>query len=234
MLETAEIENFKVVLVEDNDDLRNATAEFLSGQGYSVIAIESAEALIEHNVSPHVYIIDINLPGESGISLIERIRRADPAVGIIVASARQKPEHVVEGYNTGADIYLTKPIDPSELTAALNSLHRRLFRSSDDFDGVTVYPNQSRMQGPQRTIRLTHGEVNLLRSLAVAPEGVLETWEAAEVLGLEIESNFKSALEVRMVRLRKKLDAAGITGQRVQAVRGRGYRLCCEVRISVD
>jgi DNA-binding response OmpR family regulator len=120
------INPLNVVVVEDHDVLREVTLDALRVQGYHVQGVDCAEALGDLPFQPDLYIVDLNLPGEDGISLSRRLRAAQPEVGIIMTTARNSIAAKVEGYASGADIYLTKPCSLEELLAAVRSLARRL------------------------------------------------------------------------------------------------------------
>lgn len=219
------------MLVEDNDDLREALHSYLEDQGFSVASVDSAESINEFKGNPDAYIIDINLPGASGFDLIKRIRLVDQKVPIIAATARSQASDMITGYELGADIYLAKPITPGALNAAINSLLRRQApETSQAFDGVFLDSQRSVLIGPDRSIPLTPGETQLLRALAIAPQGMLEYWEVAEILGMQLDEGLKPALEVRIVRLRKKFDSSGLTGPAIKAMRSIGYSLACQIK----
>ena len=117
-----------IVIVEDHESLREVTANVLSEAGYQVTAVAYAED-VDHLLKGQkvdLFILDLNLPGEDGLSLARRIRKVQPRVGIIMATARGSKDDMVNGYDSGADIYMTKPIAPEALLAAIDALGRRM------------------------------------------------------------------------------------------------------------
>ena len=94
--------NLSIILVEDNDDLRELTADALRGQGHHVVALSCAEELQDKakGIAADLFLIDLNLPGEDGYSLARRIRAAQPLVGIIIISARSDLQDKVDGYES--------------------------------------------------------------------------------------------------------------------------------------
>src|SRR5450830_354712 len=116
----------KIMLVEDHDALREVTVNYLRQQGYTADGVESADALVGRQDTEQIdlYILDLNLPGEDGISLARRLRQFHPEVGIIMLSARSSKVDTMRGYEAGADIYLTKPTAPMELNAAIVAIAR--------------------------------------------------------------------------------------------------------------
>ena len=107
--------HLSIVLVEDNDDLRELTADALRGEGHRVLALSCAEELDDQSAgeSVDVFLIDLNLPGENGLSLCRRVRASRPDAGIVIMTARVALNDRIAGYKQGgADIYLTKPVSP--------------------------------------------------------------------------------------------------------------------------
>ena len=227
--------HLSIVLVEDNDDLRELTADALRGEGHRVVALSCAEELEDHaaGAAADVFLIDLNLPGEDGFSLSRRIRQVHPLVGIILISARSDLQDKVVGYDSGADWYLPKPVPFAELSAALKSFARR--RQAQQVD--TVMPagglrlQQRALHGPVGSVRLTPAEENLLTALARAPSGRLENWQLLELFGLDNADVSKTSLEVRITRLRKKLSQVGATEPSLESIRSIGYQLNVPVQV---
>jgi DNA-binding response OmpR family regulator len=96
---------------------------------------------------------------------------------------------------------------------------------------VSLTLNKLDLKGPAGVIKLSVQEVTILTAMARAPAGKLETWQIAELLGVEVDEAFKSSLAVRMVRLRKKLNDAGAEGIAIEAIRQFGYQLVTQIEI---
>lgn len=113
----------KIAIVEDEADLRADLVEYLSARGHEAIGCEDGRALdrASHGCRFDVAILDINLPGEDGLSIARRLR-GDKSLGIIMLTARNNP---AEGRNVGADAYLTKPADFGEVEARVRALSER-------------------------------------------------------------------------------------------------------------
>lgn len=227
--------HLSIVLVEDNDDLRQLTANALRSEGHRVVALSCAEELEDLGAGAvaDVFLIDLNLPGEDGFSLSRRIRQAHPLVGIIMISARSDLQDKVVGYDSGADWYLPKPVPFAELSAALKSFARRQHAQQTDnimpAGGLRLQYRE--LQGPVESVRLTPAEATLLTAFARAPSGRLEIWQLLELQGLDSLDASKTSLEVRMTRLRKKLAQAGAEGQCLESIRGLGYQLLVPVQV---
>lgn len=228
-----------IVLVEDHDDLRETLAEILAERGHIVRALDCAEALADDEDARariDVLIVDVNLPGENGLHLAQRMRAVHPHLGIIVASARTAIVERVEGYKVGADLYMPKPVSPAELISAVESLGSRVLRTralagAAAVHEVTLDSVRQVLRGPVAEVDVTEGESVLLATLARAPAQELESWQPVSALGDEVTEKTVAALVVRMVRLRRKLQAAGAEAPGVRALRGRGYALTCPVRV---
>jgi DNA-binding response OmpR family regulator len=118
----------RIIVVEDHDDLREATVDALARMGHGVRGLARAELLDGEfpTFRPHLLVLDLNLPGEDGISLARRFRRSHPGIGIVMVTARNQTEQKIDGYDSGADIYLTKPVSIDEVAAAIHALSRRI------------------------------------------------------------------------------------------------------------
>jgi DNA-binding response OmpR family regulator len=222
-----------LVVVEDNNDLRTLLCNALRKDGHHVTALSCAEELEDQAGSDHAdaFLIDINLPGEDGLSLAKRIRHAHPLVGIIILSARSALDDKLSGYDCGADIYLTKPVSLPELSAALRSFARRRLATFKHITPKGLTLNKLELQGQETSVKLTAQEAIVLTALARAPASRLETWQIAELLDAEVDDSFKSSLAVRMVRLRKKLTDAGADGLVIESLRNIGYQLTTHIEI---
>ena len=124
--------HLNIIVIEDNEDLRETMVDALRGQGYQVTGLDCAEALPEQTAWQRVdiMVVDLNLPGEDGLSVVARVRSIQPDVGIIMVTARNQPKDRQVGYSAGADNYLTKPFSLQELNATISSLGRRIQASA--------------------------------------------------------------------------------------------------------
>lgn len=223
-----------IVVVEDHDALREVTVEALCNMGHNVVGVDCAEALADEiGAFPiDLLVIDLNLPGEDGISLARRLRAAQPGIGIIMVTSRDQISEKLSGYESGADLYLTKPTSVEELGAAVQALARRMKRHEQTRPAFQLDLSALFLQGPREGVGLSAHEAAMLSVLARAPDHRLESWQLIELSGKE-EANFsKSTLEVQIVRLRKKLMQAGAVDQPIKAVRGQGYQLCIKVIVT--
>jgi DNA-binding response OmpR family regulator len=229
------VAKLNIVVVEDNNDLRELTCQVLTQEGHRVTGLACAEELedLAGGEPADMFLLDLNLPGEDGISLSQRIRKAQPLVGIFIISARSDLDDKLIGYESGADLYITKPVIFAELSAALRSFARRRHSSKQDKTDVTrgLVLDKMDLSGPLGETKLTATEAMLLTAFARAPSGTLETWQIAEMLGVEANETMKNSIAVRITRLRKKLMDLGAEGLVIESIRNVGYQLLAYVEI---
>jgi DNA-binding response OmpR family regulator len=231
------VPQLNIVLVEDHDILRMLIKQALEESGHQVVALSCAEELedVAGGQPADVFLIDLNLPGEDGLSLTERVRAAYPLVGLIIVTARAGLGDKLEGYARGADLYLSKPLEVPELCAAIAALGRRRQRLGqllDQQQGLTLSQQQmSLSKNGHFTVSLSAAETAILVTLARAPGQRAAYWQIAETLDLDPQTYAKASLEVRIVRLRKKMLQAGAEAGCIEAVRGHGYQLCIQVQV---
>lgn len=225
----------RLLVVEDHLALLDVIVETLLACGHEVIGIDSAEALdqVPAHFVAEIAVLDINLPGENGLSLAQRLRRIQPGIGIIMVTALHALEHKLAGYEHGADLYLTKPVAPQELRATVMALAQRVRQSSaSQPPAFTLDTVTHLLHTPQGELVLSSQESALLHALALAPDHTLEIFQVLEKLDKPVDASGKTQLEVMISRLRSKLVAHGTPAVPIRAVRGKGYRLCMPLRIS--
>ena len=227
-----------IAIVEDHDALREIMVEVLRREGHHVQGLDCAEALDDSLIRSRIDLLisDLNLPGADGYSLTRRFRAAHPLAGIIMVTARNALDDKVNGYQVGTDIYLTKPVSPDELVAAVNSVARRLQAQSTQGQPQTATSLQfdsrrSILSGPLGTCTLVAAESTVLTALARAPDQQLEVWQLLELLNLDLETYTKSTFEVRLARLRKKLVQVGAEKASLRVIERGVYRLAVSLRV---
>jgi DNA-binding response OmpR family regulator len=223
----------RIMVIEDYEVLRDTICRVLKEDGHEVVGFAMAEDVDDTPVGfvPDLYIVDLNLPGEDGIGLAARIRRSEPSVGIVIVSARSAITDRIEGYSSGANIYLTKPVALDELRAVVAGFVQRLVEGERGKDSpFALHPLRMKVTGPAYSARVTQAEQVLLAALARSAQQSLEHWQVAAHLG-QGEELSKENLEVKLGRLRKKLIACGAPPPAIQSIRGVGYRLCVPVRV---
>lgn len=221
-----------VIIVEDYRDLRESLVDAMVAEGYHVAAFESAEAFWSGCglSTVDLMILDLNLPGDDGIKTARRVRDKYPRIGIVMLTARGEPDERRIGYEAGADVYLSKPSSLIELTAAVGSLARRLEHREHRPKFLVLDAVEMTLSGSQATVPLSASESDLLVEFARALDGKLEIDCITNLLDNEGDVS-KAAIEVRILRLRKKMIAAGASGQPIKAVRNHGYKLGIRINI---
>lgn len=223
----------RIIVIEDYDDYREAICDALRRDGHEVAGVAMAEDVDDEPLGyvSDLYIVDLNLPGEDGISLARRIRQSQPHVGIVIVSARNSLEDRIGGYHSGANIYLTKPFSVDELRAVVSGFSDRISGGDADHGHrLTLNPARMSLAGPACEVRLNQSEVVLLAAFARVAQQTLERWQVAAHLG-NGEAISRENLDVKLGRLRKKLLVCGVAPPAIQSLRGLGYKLCSQIKV---
>jgi DNA-binding response OmpR family regulator len=227
----------RIALVEDDPLLRKEIHYHLKQQGFIVYALNSGVSLDQLLLTEPIdaLVLDLNLPGEDGLSIARRMRASVPAVVIIMLTARTAIPERLKGYEAGADIYLSKPIAPEELTAALLSQHRRAQQSSAGSAALVLSLQNLSLSSKvnQQKVYLTNSEKVFLVALAQATHHLLESEVICEILSQRagVTNIGRRSLESLVSRLRKKMSAMmpADTESPIKAVWGVGYQLCVPI-----
>ena len=226
--------NNSVILVEDNISLREALEHHLVDAGFSIRGVGDGQELNQELAisKPDVIVLDLNLPEEDGISIAKRVRLAYPSMGIVMLTARVRSIDRHEGYDSGADVYLTKPVNPSELTTVLQNLCRRISPQVDNHAWSLHLASLQLVSPAKEVIKLTVSEAKLLKELALSGE-LLSMSRLIEVFGdIDLpEPTNKLRIEQVVSRVRRKMDVL-LGGQpSIKAVTRLGYKLFVPVVI---
>ena len=224
----------RVLVVEDDPRLAELLARSLRERSYAVDVVGDGEAaLVEAVVNPYdAVILDVVLPGRSGIEVCRELRRRGAECPILMLTGRSAKIDVVVGLEVGADEYITKPLDARELTARLAAHLRRVHRTPRASRAgivrvgeVEIDTEGRRVRVGRREVNLTLTEFNLLALLAANPGRVLTRSQMLEkVWGYLAEVDHHS-VDPHVQRLRRKLGEQGDCGVTLEAVPGLGYRL---------
>jgi DNA-binding response OmpR family regulator len=219
-----------IVIIEDNVDLRASLIDILSSASTNVVGFESSEAFLTgcSLQAVNIVLLDLNLPGEDGIALAKRLKKEAPHIGIIMLTARRSAEEVGAGYSSGADIYLIKPSSASELKGAIEALLRRTASLKATEQKIELDMRSMTVSGPDGVVNISDTDAELLKKFILAPDNRLEKEVIAETLCVDDDAK-PGTLEVRIVRLRKKLVSAGAKGKTINVVRGWGYQLATTI-----
>jgi two-component system response regulator PhoP len=218
----------RVLLVEDEPRLRTQLQSALQERGYPVDAAEDGEngLFLGREYPFDLAIIDLGLPGISGMQLIRELRSLGRDFPILILTARDSWQDKVEGLEAGADDYLTKPFHPEELLARMNALVRRTTGHASphiEHHGIHLDTAEQRVSIEGHAIELTGHEYRVLEYLMSHAGRVISKTELTEHIYDQDFDRDSNVLEVFIRRLRKKLDPGGVL-QPIETLRGRGYR----------
>lgn len=221
--------DMRVLVIEDEPSLQAQVRARLEADGYVVDACadgnEGLYLAAEYPLS--AAIVDLGLPGLSGIDIIKRLRQRGSALPILILTARGRWQDKVEGLEAGADDYLVKPFQMEELLARLKALLRRAVGSAQNtlqLGPVKLDFSTQKVSLDGSELALTTFEYRLLEYLVKQRDRVVPKDELADYLYPHDEDRDSNVIEVLIGRLRRKLDPAG-TLSPIETLRGRGYRL---------
>ncbi|MEA1675629.1 response regulator [Nitrospirillum sp. BR 11163] len=216
-----------ILVVDDDDRLREALRRYLSQNGFIVSAAADAAAARRMLASLNfdLMVLDVRMPGKSGLELTRSLR-VEGGLPILLLTANGQPDDRIAGLEAGADDYLPKPFEPRELVLRITSILRRLPKPAATAAEVRLGrwvfdAEREELRSGEETVRLTSGEASLLRTLAAQP-GVVFTREDLGRAG--IDSNAR-AIDVQVTRLRRKIEIDPRQPRYLQTVRGEGYVL---------
>jgi two-component system response regulator MprA len=217
----------RILVVDDDPQIRETLKRYLTYEGYRVeLAEDGRQALSSMAADPaDLVVLDVGLPDMDGLEVCRRIREADD-VPIIMLTARGTLEDKVDGLDSGADDYITKPFEPEELSARVRALLRRKTPQSQalKFGQITLDPAARQVLVDDNQVDLSSKEFDLLELMMRHPRQVLtrETYYYRK-WGYDF-SGESNILEVYIRYLRAKLEPMG-AAKYIQTVRGVGYVL---------
>ncbi len=218
-----------ILVVDDDDRLRNLLRRYLTEQGFRVTtAGDVAQARNKlRSLAFDLLVLDIMMPGESGLDLTRSLRR-DSDVPILLLTAMGESDDRIDGLESGADDYLTKPFEPRELVLRIKAVLRRIPQDGEEVHkevhfGVFCFDlEREELRRGEAFVRLTAAEVGLLKALARRP-GVPVSRE--DLTGADVGPNNTRAVDVQVTRLRRKIESNPRFPRYLQTVRGTGYVL---------
>lgn len=224
-------EAYRVLLVEDDADVRRMIGLLLGDEGCEVFGVVSGEEALEvlDRVDPDAALVDVRLPGMDGIEVVRAVRaRSD--VPIVVVTAQSDSADVVAGLDAGADDYVTKPFDPDVLLARLRAVLRRVGPVSDEADehaigSLVIRPQEAEVFVRGEKVVLTKTELRLLVTLAEADGAVLSRQELLERVWRYDYLGDSRMVDAHVRRLRLKIEEEPAEPRMLVTVRGLGYRL---------
>ncbi len=230
----------RILIVDDDDDIRSLIAELFEQEGYSVsIAQDAIEMNLEMEKNfPDLIILDLMLPGEDGLSICRRLR-ARYALPILMLTAKGEELDRVVGLEIGADDYVVKPFSSRELLARTRALLRRIGNQSLSspesrrmaFDRFVLDLDARQLHtSEQEQIALTSAEFELLACFVLRPRRVLSRDQILDFTHGRQANPFDRSVDILVSRLRKKLGPLENGGEIISTVRNGGYLLSVPVK----
>lgn len=219
----------RILLAEDEKLLSDALVEMLKHNNYSVDAVYDGEDAIAYLMTGDydIAILDIMMPKKDGISVVKELRDAGFSTPVIMLTAKSQIEDRVEGLDSGADDYLTKPFAMAELLARVRALSRRqpeLQGTNLEFQDLILKRNEYILEGPKGEMRLAKKEFQIMEMLMTNSGKVISTERFMEkIWGYDSEAEI-NVVWVNISGLRKKIAEIGASVQ-IKAARGVGYSL---------
>lgn len=225
-----------ILVVDDDEEIRNLLGEYLSNQGFKVVSALDAKEM-DSQLSAHsvdLVLLDLRMPGEDGLHVATRLKQAGDLPIIIMTAIGDEVEQVV-GLELGADDYINKPFEPRELLARVKAVLRRSVGESVEIlsDGVYEFgeyrldPKHIRLSKNDGSIvSLTSGEFDLLHALVRHPFQILDRDRILELLYQDDRSGVDRSIDVRVTRLRGKIETDPSDPVFIRTIWGKGYMFC--------
>ena len=217
-----------VLVVDDDDRLRNLLVKYLSENGFLVVAAKDAMDARKKlkGLQFDIIILDLMMPGETGLDFAADYRRTS-TVPILMLTAMGETDDRIAGLERGADDYLVKPFEPRELLLRLHNILKRLPKVATENVEISMgdamfYVGRGELLVRGKMARLTDIEIGLLRALSSRPGDILSREELIDLTGT---AGGGRAVDVQVTRLRRKIERDPKLPRYLQTVRGRGYML---------
>ena len=220
-----------LLVVDDDAEVRELTGEYLRRQGFDVSLAEDGKAMDRYleESPPDILVLDVMLPGEDGLSIARRLK-ASSTLPIIMLSAHGEPVDRIIGLEVGADDYIAKPFDPRELLARVRAILRRLEPAANtgevspiQFADFEVNLKSRSLRKAGESLHLTRSEFDLLEVFVTNPDQALKRDQIIEALGGIEMAPFDRSVDVRVARLRAKIEDNPTEPRYLKTVWGKGY-----------
>lgn len=230
----------RILIVDDDDALAAMLCEFLRNEGFETIVAGDGTAAIQQleTGKPDLVVLDVMLPGRSGLDILRDVRNRWPRLPVMMLTARGEAIDRIHGLELGADDYLPKPFDPRELLARARAVLRRAASNGSEpgedepgsaellrLGALTLEPRRRRAALAGQPIELTAAEFKVLQCLLGFAGRPVERQVLTELaLGRKL-TLYDRAIDTHVSNLRRKLERQGPTGIEIRSVRGTGYEL---------
>lgn len=236
------MKNASILIVEDDPEIGELVSRYLRDQGMSVVHVTDGKAMdaVISSKKCDLIILDINLPGEDGLSICRRLR-VEKGIPTIILTARNEDVDKVLGLEIGADDYIVKPFNPRELLARIRSVIRRVgshpssqisskYFQSIYFSGWRLELHARQVTSPEGTkVAFTGAEFDLLHAFCEHPGRVLTRENLISLTHGFLSDSFERSVDVLVSRLRQKLQTQREKTSFIQTVRSEGYMFTADV-----
>jgi len=218
-------EEAHILVVDDDDRIRELLKRFLIKSGHRVTSAGDAETArrMLATLTFDLVILDIMMPGEDGLSLLSAVREKDDTP-VILLTARGMAGDRIEGLRRGADDYVPKPFEPEELALRITAILKRTAKAAPPeeiiLSGRVFDRDRGELGEGKDRVRLTDTEIVLLKRLSETPGEAVSRLDLAQ-----ISSGSERSVDVQVTRLRRKIEPDPREPMHLQTVRGVGYRL---------
>lgn len=223
------MEKIRILLAEDDANLGSLLREYLVAKGYEVDLQPDGEKGLQAFKRSHfdICILDVMMPVKDGLSMAREIRIMNPDVPLMFLTAKSMKEDVLEGFNAGADDYMTKPFSMEELLMRIEAILRRTTKSSGQeqfkLGSAQFDANRQILIKAEGEVKLTTKESELLKLLCQHGNQILERNYALKAIWKDDNYFNARSMDVYITKLRKHLQ--GIEGIQIINVHGKGYKL---------
>ncbi len=235
MADPLEVEGGSLLVVDDDPELAELTVAYLHKQGFEATSVGSGEEMDTFLASQSVdlVVLDLMLPGEHGLSIARRLK-SERNLPIIIVSAQGDDVDRIVGLEVGADDYLSKPFNPRELLARVRAVLRRVRgpatasapQQQFEFGEFLFDLPAHQLSRAGAAVALTSGEFDLLAILVAHPNKVLDRDRILDLLTGAERSPFDRSIDVRVTRLRGKIEKDPANPIFIKTIWGKGYMFC--------
>lgn len=226
-----------IAVVDDDKATRETVADYLKLHGFDVAPLSGGQALRDTlaKKTPDLLVLDLNMPEEDGLSVIRSLKEKGVHVPIIMLTATASPIDRIVGLELGADDYIAKPAELRELVARIRSVLRRAATAAAAKE-TAAKPHEVRFGtrwlnmdtrhlrgGEEGEVLITASEFNLLKAFADNPNRVLSRERLLDLANARDPDAFDRAIDVRVTRIRKKIEADPANPRVIRTIRGAGY-----------
>ena len=226
------MENVRILVIDDEEAIGSVIKDYLEAQGYQVFWAEDGLSALDtfRRVSPDLIILDLMLPGKSGLDVCRELRK-DSDVPVIMLTAKSDEIDRVLGLELGADDYVTKPFSLRELAARVRAVLRRVGKGIEDqrdilkVGDITIDADGHQVTVSGHEVALTPTEFSILLFLAERPGRVASRLQLVNASLGEAYVGYERSIDTHVSNLRKKIEADPANPRRLQTVYGVGYKL---------